>query len=190
MPSSPRIVIRPVTRAEHRDATRRWHSHHRPAQGERFALGACLETDQRPLVAVVVMGTPPCEIDDGVTWEVSRLAVGPDAPPHTASRLLGAAGRLMVAAGVTLFISYTRVDERGTCYLAAGWVPVAYVRGRDHTTGNRSLRWLPGLYEPTTERIDRVRWERGARAPSRAPEVEWDGERWIRKKVDACPPRC
>jgi hypothetical protein len=119
------------------------------------------------------MGVPAQGLDDGATWEVTRLAVGPAAPRY-------AAGRVMDAAGITLQVSYTRVDEAGTCYKAAGWTPVAYVEGREHTTGNRALRWLPGLYEPSTEIIDRVRWERGERAPSKTPDVEWSGERWLR----------
>ena len=47
-------------------------------------------------------------------------------------------------------------------YLASGYAPVAYCRGRRHDTGKeRSQRWLPGLYTPSTEVVDRVRWERG-----------------------------
>lgn len=180
-----RVSIHPVTRAVHRRAVADWHSHHAPTVGERLSLGAYVE---RELVAVVVLGTPPPALDDGETWDVARLACGPAAPRYTASRLLGAAGRVMDAAGVTLQVSYTRVDERGSCYLAAGWTPVAYVRGRAHTTGNRALRWLPGLYEPSTEIVDRVRWERGPRARPRG--VEWDGERWRRVVVRlAAPPR-
>lgn len=83
----------------------------------------------------------------------------------------------MDGAGVTLGTSYTRIDERGSCYLAAGWIPVAISVGRGHTTGNRAGRWLPGLYDPGTEIIDRVRWERGPRARRRAL-LSWTGERW------------
>jgi len=61
--------------------------------------------------------------------------------------------------GVRRMVSYTRADEHGTCYRAAGWKPVATVDGRGWTTGNKAARWLPGLYEPTTEIVDRMRWE-------------------------------
>lgn len=169
-----RVIIHPVTRKVQRLAVAQWHSHHaRSTPGERLALGASVD---RQLVAVTVMGTPPQGLDDGSCWEVARLACGPQAPKYTASRLLGAAARVMDAAGVTLQISYTRIDERGSCYLAAGWRPVEIVSGREHTTGNRSLRWLPGLYDPGTEIIDRVRWERGPRA--RTIGCRWSGERW------------
>lgn len=86
----------------------------------------------------------------------------------------------MDATGVQLGVSYTRVDEPGSCYLAAGWIPAALVEGRAHTTGNRAQRSLPGLYEPSTEIVDRVRWERGPRAAKR-PGARWDAEasRWL-----------
>lgn len=173
-----RLVIRHVKRSVHRDAVARWHSHHKPALGELFALGAFLDD---ALVAVVVLGRPVAQaVDNGETWEVTRLAVGPEAPRFTASRLLGAAGRVMDASGVTLGISYTRVDEPGGCYKAANWMPVGFVVGGDHVTGNRRTRWLPGMYVASTEKIDRVRWERGPRAPSSTPAVEWADGMWRR----------
>lgn len=172
------VRIHPVTRKVQRSAVALWHSHHRRSTpGERLALGASVgPIVGGQLVAVVVLGTPAWALDDGACWEVVRLACGPDAPKYTASRLLGAAGRVMDAAGVTLQVSYTRVDERGSCYLAANWIPVEVVRGREHTTGNRTARWLPGLYDPGTEIVDRVRWERGPRAG--ACGTYWDGHRW------------
>lgn len=169
-----RVIIHPVTRKVQRLAVAQWHSHHdRSTAGERLALGASVDSR---LVAVIVMGSPPWALDDGACWEVARLACGPLAPKYTASRLLGAAGRVMDGAGVTLQISYTRIDERGSCYLAAGWRPVAVVSGREHTTGNRSLRWLPGFYDAGTEIIDRVRWERGPRA--RQTGCRWTSAHW------------
>lgn len=168
------VVIRPVTRRVQRVAVAAWHSHHaRSTSGERLALGAFVSDD---LVAVIVLGSPPPALDDGARWEVVRLACGPAAPRYTASRLLGAAGRVMDGAGVTRQVSYTRFDERGSCYLASNWRPVEVVRGRGHTTGNRANRWLPGLYDPGTEIVDRVRWERGERA--RPAAARWDGARW------------
>jgi hypothetical protein len=35
-----KLTIRHITRAMHREAVRAWHSHHKPALGETFALGA------------------------------------------------------------------------------------------------------------------------------------------------------
>lgn len=172
-----RLEIRAIRRAVHRAAVAMWHSHHKPTVGETFALGAFVDDK---IVAAGVMGIPVAPaLQDDRTWEVSRLAVGPDAPPYTASRLLGACGRVMTEAGITRQISYTRVDEPGTCYRAAGWTPVAYVKPGQHVTGNRRFNachrpsLFPVEYVPSTDPIARVRWERGARA-SVASEVEWD----------------
>ena len=160
-------MIRPITRKDARALVAKWHSHHTAHVGETLSLGW---HDGGSWLACVVMGRPSSRLlDNGHTWEVTRLCVGPDAPRFAASRLLGAASRAAEACGVTRLVSYTRRDERGTCYLAAGWHPTAIVRGRPHDTGNRALRWLPGLYEPSTEIVDRVRWERGKNA---APAID------------------
>jgi hypothetical protein len=173
------LRIRPVTRKEARRVVAAWHSHHKAHVGELYALGGYVDG---ACVAVVVMGRPVApSLDDGETWEVTRLCVGPDAPRFAASRLLGAAGRVMDASGVTLAISYTRVDEPGTCYRASNWTPTVIGVGRPHDTGNRSTRWLPGLYVPSSEVIDRVRWERGPRAGGVG--VEWDGVRWAQRRA-------
>lgn len=164
------ITIRPVTRTVARKAVLEWHSHHDPHVVDRLCLGAFTGG---ALVAVAVLASPVAgALDDGETWEVTRVAVGPDAPPHTCSRLVGAATRTGLAAGLTLLVSYTRIDERGSCYRAANWRPVAIVSGRRHDAGNRACRWLPGLYEPSTEIVDRVRWEVGPRAGSAG--AVWD----------------
>jgi len=151
--------VLPCSRKEHREFVAKFHSHHDAALGEMFADR--LVVDGRT-VGVVVVGRPVAQALAKVgAWEVTRLAIGPDAPPCAASLLLGAAWKRMRIYGVRRAVSYTRVDEDGTCYRAAGWVPVAIVKGQPHTHGNRAGRWLPGMYEPSTEIVDRVRWEIG-----------------------------
>lgn len=153
------LTLRPCSRADAQKAVAQWHRHHRPHVGELFACRACLDG---VTVAVCVVGRPVApSLDTGGTWEVTRLAVGPDAPHCTASKLLGCAWKIARAYDLRRLISYTRVDEDGTCYRAAGWVATTIGRGRPHTTGNRANRWLPGMYDPTSEIIDRVRWEIG-----------------------------
>lgn len=174
------IEIRHVYRAPARAFVAAHHSHHDAHVGEVYALGAYLD---RALVAVVIAARPVAvALDDGTVWEVTRLCVGADAPHCTASRLLGRIGRIAALSGVERLISYTRVDEPGTCYLAAGWVPVAFTKGKPHTTGNRSQRWLPGLYTPSTEIVDRVRWERG-KGVQRNEALMWDGTLWTNREA-------
>jgi hypothetical protein len=57
-----------------------------------------------------------------------------------------------------------RADETGHCYRASGWREVATVRSdswhrRRKAGTSGSARWLPGFFTPTTEPIERVRWE-------------------------------
>jgi hypothetical protein len=171
------IVLQPLTRDGANELITRWHRHHKPVRSHRFAIGALLE---QQLVGAVIVGNPiAAELQKSpiITFEVLRLVT--DRAPHVASRLLGASWRSARAQGVLRMVSYTRVDELGTCYRAAGWRPVARVTGRDWTTGNKADRWLPGLYRPSTEVVDRIRWEiavRGCEAPAldvaRWPELQ------------------
>ena len=133
------------------------HSHHKPVHRAKWYIGA-INDDK--LVAVVLVGRPIAPaLDDGQTLEVVRLCCV-RGNKNAASFLLGCAERVAKAAGYSLLVSYVRADEDGTCYKAANWTPRAKVKGRPHNTGNRAGRWLPGLYEPSTEIVDRVRWER------------------------------
>lgn len=126
--------------------------------------------------AVVVELPRAPDLCNGITYEVTRLScVGGETSKHAASMLLGAAWATMRAQGVSRLVSYTRVDEDGTCYRAAGWVPTFIGRGRAWDTGNKADRWLPGLYEPTSEIIDRVRWEIGPGAVKTRARRDADG---------------
>lgn len=173
------IRVLPCSRSEHRARVAEWHSHHEPAIGERFAHRLVVDD---VTVAVAVVGRPTApELDKAGAWEVTRLAVGPNAPHCAASMLLGSVWANARIYSCRRLVSYTRVDEDGTCYRAAGWVAVAIVKGRAHDTGNRRGRWLPGFAETmsSTETIDRVRWEIGPDAA--ATRVARVGDRWVSK---------
>lgn len=151
------IRLYPLTKKQTDKMITDWHSHHKPVQGYKFAIGAKSELTGEELGCVIV-GRPSAQaLDNGTTWEVTRLCCrGGD--KNVASKLLGAAWN--ASQGVRLMVSYTRKDEDGTCYKAAGWASVADVKGREWTGGNKATRWLPGFYEPSTEIVDRVRWEK------------------------------
>lgn len=170
------IELVPMVRDEANALIREWHRHHKPVRnGHRFAIGAICEAG--PL-GVVLVGNPIApEFQTGRIFEVLRLATPEDAVRYVAGRLLGAARRTAIEMGFRRGVSYTRIDEPGTCYRAAGWWPTAKVDGREHDTGNRAGRWLPGIAEPTTEIIDRVRWETGPDAIPELPELARLGRR-------------
>lgn len=152
------IELRPLSLEDANRLVRVWHRHHKRVRGHKFSIGA-YEGDKE--LGAVIVGRPKAQaLQNGTTFEVTRLVT--NGHPNAASRLLGAAWRAARAMGVKRMVSYTREDELGTSYKAAGWTPVASVKGRGWDGGNKSDRWLPGLYEPTTEIVDRVRWEKNA----------------------------
>ncbi len=123
-----------------------------------MSIGAyCLDT----CVGACIVGRPVArKLDNGVTWEVTRLCT--NGHRNAASKLLGAAWRSARAVGVTRMVSYTRTDEAGTSYRAAGWTVTGSSRGKawdPHTDRARRQQMLPELFVPTTEPVDRVRWE-------------------------------
>lgn len=160
MTHATRIALRPCSIKDANAFIGEHHSHHRAVQGARFAIAAEIGGQ---LVGVVTVGNPvAAALNDGRTFEVTRLCCI-RGERNVASRLLGAAWRASKAMGCRRIVSYLRADEQGTCYKAAGWRCVADVKGRGWNSGNKALRWLPGFYEPTTEIIDRTRWEKDAK---------------------------
>lgn len=129
------------------------------------------------LVGVVVVEPPTAPaLQAAQCLEISRLCT--DGHPNAASRLLGAAWGAARAMGCRRMVSYTRTDEEGTSYRAAGWVAVAMVQGRPHDTGNRRGRTLtlPGVAMTSAEIVDRIRWEIGPDALAtrvRRVDGEW-----------------
>lgn len=159
------LRLRPATLEEANALVTRMHRHHKASRGHRFSIVA--ELDGRVVGAAIVSNPRAQALCDGRTFEVVRLVT--DGTPNVCSKLYSAAWRASEAMGCHRILTYIRVDEPGTSLKASGWWPTAMARGREWTSGNKSDRWLPGLYQPTTEVVDRVRWEKG---PAAAPEIE------------------
>lgn len=149
------------------------HTHHDGVVSDRFRVA--LERDGI-VIGVVIAGNPiGPELGKQGCLEITRLCT----TGSGGTRLLGAIARAALSLGYRRLVSYTRCDERGTVYRAAGWRPVAHVHGREHSTGNRRGRWLPGIIEPATEIIDRVRWEYGPDALPESPALAALGRRGV-----------
>lgn len=130
------------------------------------------------IYAVAIFSSPMAQaVDDGVTSELRRLAIAPDAPKNTASRVLAVMARLMRAKYPALhrLVSYqAEAVHEGTIYRAAGWTPTH--RTPFSTWGKRSRRrprsarqravtsdgftYTPSARKPTQLVSDKVRWER------------------------------
>lgn len=86
--------------------------------------------------------------------ELRRLAIAPDAPKNTASRMLGVMRRLIgqVFPDITRLISYQATDHhQGTIYKAAGW---------NSTNRSKSQQWHPREQRELRQTLsDKVRWE-------------------------------
>lgn len=97
-------------------------------------------------------------LDGWNALELRRLAIAPDAPRNTASRMLAVMGRLIRNKWPELnrLISYQSIDHhKGTIYRAAGWQQSRrseFVEWSSPTTGR--LRTPPQITS------SKVRWER------------------------------
>ncbi len=156
------IRLFPLTKKQADKMISDWHSHHKPTQGWKFGIGARLASGEE--LGCVIVGRPSAPaLDDGLTWEVTRLCTqGREHDKNLSSMLLGAAWNASWPQGVNLMVSYTRKDEDGTCYKASGWAPVADVRAEGWARRAASYKsgFLPGFYVPSSEIVDRVRWEK------------------------------
>lgn len=109
--------LQPIRFAEAAEHIRRHHRHHKPPKSWLFG---CAVNDGEKVVGVVVVARPVARhYDDGWTAEVTRLCT--DGTKNAGSMLLGAAKRASMALGYRKLISYTRSDESGAGYRAAGW---------------------------------------------------------------------
>lgn len=113
-----RLYLLPVHGGMANQFVRRWHRHHKPVLGYKFALAVA---DEAGIIhGVTIAGRPVSRhLDDGLTLEVTRVAT--DGTANACSALYGGARRVAKAMGYVRLITYTLVDEPGTSLRAAGW---------------------------------------------------------------------
>lgn len=110
------------------------HRHHTPPVGHLFSIGAYLDAK---LVGVVIVGRPVARRrDDGLTAEVTRLCVLPDAL-NACSFLYGKAARAALAMGFRRIGTYTLKSEPGTTLKAAGWTLISETPGKSWSVPSR-----------------------------------------------------
>lgn len=142
------MTLKPVTLRQAHDFVARYHRHHTPSRGGRFALGAMLGDR---LVGVVVAGRPVARgLDDGWTLEITRCAT--DGTRNACSFLYSAAVRVAAAMGYRTLVTYTLESESGASLRGAGWRLDGKVPGH---TWSRSER--PRV-DGAVQREDKRRW--------------------------------
>ena len=135
-----RLRVRPITQRAAFAWVGREHKHLPPPTG--WLFGVAVESDGA-LCHVAILSRPLArKLQDGRTAEVSRAASPKThAPtPHAASKALAALTRAALALGYTRLVSYTRADEKGTTYRAAGWRPTAITDGGEWSRSSRSSK--------------------------------------------------
>lgn len=111
-----KLRVVPLNLSEANDLVARWHRHHKPVIGARFALGA----ENGELRGAVIVGRPVARmVDAKKVAEVTRLVT--DGTKNTCSLLYAAAARSCREMGFEMIQTYILESEDGTSLKAAGW---------------------------------------------------------------------
>jgi hypothetical protein len=112
------LEIVPLDLDEANELVRRWHRHHKPVTGAKFAVGVTNRDGQ--IHGAAIVGRPVSRmLDDGWTLEVTRTVT--DGLKNANSALYGAAWRVTHALGYHRLITYTLPSESGASLRGAGW---------------------------------------------------------------------
>lgn len=149
-----------IPRARFRDLNESWHSRLPKIGASQFRV--CYGAECGGIwYAVAAWSNPVARLLPQLTWlELRRFAIAEDAPPNSASRMLGWMRRDIRGRfpGVERLISYQDLEShQGTIYKAAGW----------HTAENfkpRARGWIGWGNNPRKGRTNqavapRMRWE-------------------------------
>ena len=128
----------PLTLAQANKLVLRWHRHHKPVIGYRFALGVALADE---LIGAAIVGRPvAAECDHYSTAEITRLVT--NGHKNACSFLYAACARVAKEMGFWKIQTYILEDEPGTSLRAAGWQLEARTAG-----GNWNHSWRKGRRE-------------------------------------------
>jgi hypothetical protein len=130
-----------------RDLNKEWHSR-LPIYDTGFCLNSIVSYGASfdDIVYAVAIWTNPvaCELPQWEWLELRRMAIAPDAPQYTASRMLGVMARLIRRKfpSVTTLISYQDEEvHKGTIYKAAGWKATNRHKGGSWNRPNAINSW-------------------------------------------------
>lgn len=119
------MIAVPISQQEANQFIGELHRHHKPAQGDKFRVGAEIDGS---LVGVVQVGRPVARnLDNGKILEVTRMCT--DGTKNACSFLYAKAARIAKELGYEKIITYILETEDGTSLKAAGWVKEANTSG-------------------------------------------------------------
>ena len=131
----PRMEIVPMTLAEANEFVRRYHRHHGPVVGAKFAVGLALGEE---VIGVAIVGRPVSRaLDDGWTLEVTRCCVKPGAPKGACSKLYARCWQIVRLMGYRRLVTYTLPSESGASLRGAGWKCIGVCGGGTWNRRNR-----------------------------------------------------
>lgn len=133
MSSFDHLQLIPLSLREANEYVARYHRHHKPVPGMKFAIGVLLNEE---LVGVALVGRPVSRnFDDGWTLEVNRTCT--DGTRNVNSFLYGAAWRVAKEMGYRRLITYTLPEESGASLRAVQWRCLGLAGGGDWSRPSR-----------------------------------------------------
>lgn len=155
------LELVPITLREANAFVKRYHRHHKPDRGAKFAIGAGRDG---VVVGVAVVGRPKSRMlqRGGYTVEVTRMASSETgarlANGHATgvcSFLYAACWRAARAIGYRRLVTYTLPEEGGESLRGAGWTCIGEAGG-----GSWDRKDRPRIDLHPTQ--GKLRWERAA----------------------------
>lgn len=159
--SALQLLVTEMPREVFQDLNRKWHSR-LPRCGNCF-MGMCYGAQFDGVFYAVAWWSHPVnpQLTDGKTWELRRMAVGPQAPRNTASRFLAIMVRVLrkIRPELTRLVSYQDTEvHTGAIYKASGWNP-AYVSKFSTWTRDSGVGTKKRLRNQDQSKADKIRWE-------------------------------
>ena len=109
--------IYPITLRQANEFVAKYHRHHKPVVGAKFAIGLMKDSE---MIGAVICGRPVARLaDDGLTLEVTRLVTKGDR--NACSMLYAAAAKAAKALGYCKIQTYILESELGSSLKASGW---------------------------------------------------------------------
>lgn len=143
------LTIVPIELSEANALVKRWHRHHKEAQGHRFSIGV-YDTKKQELVGAAIVGRPVARL---VNWrttvEVVRLVS--DGTKNACSILYAASARIAKELGYEKIQTYILDTETGVSLLASGWH--SRPGRRDDQPKNTKQRWVKVLRPPVSREV-------------------------------------